>query len=478
MEVVGRKLTGSAVGIGLAVGLGAAMLPLRAHMSVATTGLVLVVPVVAGVVVGGYPAGLMSVAAGFLVYDLIFIPPYYTLSVGAAQNWVALAVYVVVMVLVARVVSHFEQVREEAQRRESETRRLFELSEMLVEDRSTDELLRAIVDAVHTVFSVAGVALLLPAGPQLEVAAAAGTPLSDQEKRRLARSTGMPVRMGTVPGPAGALGTVSLSVAGRPVGILAVRGLPHSASERELLRAFANHAAAAIERSQLREQALRTELLEEVDRLRRALLGAVSHDLRTPLATMKVASSTLLESGATLSEDDARELYSLLDMQTDRLSRLVTSLLDLTRYEAGVLEVRPEPWTVADLVEHTIDTVRFDQPIHVDVPDDLPKVQVDPTLIGQVLANLLDNAGRHAPIGTAITVAARLTDDRVVLSVDDEGPGVPPADREVIFEKFVGFDTGERAGLGLAIAKAFVEAHGERIWVEERARFCLTLPLT
>jgi two-component system sensor histidine kinase KdpD len=472
---MGRKVVGSAIGVALTLGLGAAMVPIRSHLSIATAGLVLVVPVVAGVVVGGYPAGLISVAAGFLVYDLIFIPPYYTLSVGAAQNWVALAVYVVVMVLVARVVSHFEQAKEAAQHRESETRRLFELSEMLVEDRSTDELLRAIVEAVQTVFSVGGVALLLPAGPQLEVAAAAGTPLSDSERRRLARASGTPVRMGTLPGQAGELGTVSLSVAGRPVGILAVRDMPAADSERELLRAFANHAAAAIERSRLREQALRTELLEEVDRLRRALLGAVSHDLRTPLATMKVASSTLLESGSNLSADDARELYTLLDMQTDRLSRLVTSLLDLTRYEAGVLEVRREPWTVTDLVLQTTDAVRFDKPIEVDVPDDLPKVSVDPTLIGQVLVNLLDNAERHAPPGTPITIAGRLMDGRVVLSVEDEGPGVSPADRQVIFEKFIGFDTGERAGLGLAIAKSFVEAHGERIWVEERARFCFTL---
>src|SRR3974390_3492313 len=148
------------------------MFAIRPHLSIATSGLVLVVPVVVGVGIGGYPAGLISVAAGFLIYDLIFIPPYYTLSVGAAQNWVALAVYVVVMILVARVVFHFEQVKEEAQRRETETRRLFELSEMLVEDRSTDELLRAIVEAVQTVFSVGGVALLVPEGPQLQVVAA------------------------------------------------------------------------------------------------------------------------------------------------------------------------------------------------------------------------------------------------------------------------------------------------------------------
>jgi two-component system sensor histidine kinase KdpD len=460
------------------------MVPLRPHLSIATAGLVLVLPVVVGVITGGYLGGLVSVAAGFLVYDYVFIRPYYTLTVGAAQNWAALGVYVAVMLLVAQVVGHLDTARAEAQRRATETQRLFELSQLLVEDRSVGELLQTIVKAVQTVFNVDGVALLLPADQRLVIVASAGNPVTPDELRQLGPESGVPVRVGVVPGAPGELRAVALSASGRPVGILALRGLPAAASDRESLGTFANQAALALERAQLRAQALRSELLEEVDRLRRALLGAVSHDLRTPLATMKVASSTLLDPNSALSAEDAKELYGLLDLQTDRLTRLVTSLLDMTRYQAGVLDVDRAPWPLDDLVADAVATLRpalGERLIEVRVPNSLPPAAVDRVLIGQVLANLLDNADRHAPLGTSITISGELRSDRLAVSVTDQGAGVPVNEREAVFESFVRYDTGGRSGLGLAIAKTFVEAHGECIWVEGGpaggASFVFTLPV-
>src|SRR5262249_17634770 len=158
-----------------------AMVPLRSHVSIATAGLVLVVPVVAGVITGGYVSGVVSVIAGFFVYDLLFIPPYSTLSVGEAQNWAALVAYVVVMLLVAKVVGHLNEAGSVAQRRAAESQRLFELSELLVEDRSVEQLLKSIVNTVQTVFDVEGVALLLPAEGRLAIAASAGTSLTPGE---------------------------------------------------------------------------------------------------------------------------------------------------------------------------------------------------------------------------------------------------------------------------------------------------------
>jgi two-component system sensor histidine kinase KdpD len=460
------------------------MIPLRSHLSIATAGLVLVLPVIAGVMTGGYVGGAVSVGAGFFVFDYVFIPPYYTLNVGAGENLAALGVYAVVMLLVAHVVDGLYRARSEAQTRASEAQRLFELSELLVENRSTEELLESIVMAVQAVFDVEGAAVLLPTDGHLAVAASVGTALSPQELRQVAAESGIPMRVGTVHGAPGELRAVALSASGRPVGILALRGLPASASDRDLLRTFANHAALALERTQLRARAMRSELLEEVDRLRRALLGAVSHDLRTPLATMKVASSTLLDPNSALSHEDAKELYGLLDIQTDRLTRLVTSLLDLTRYQAGVLEVDRRPWAVLDLVGDTVASLRptlGDCVVNVTLPESLPPVVVDHLLIGQVLANLLDNAVRHAPPQTAITVTGEMRGGRLALSVSDRGAGVPPSEREAVFESFVRYDTGGRSGLGLAIAKAFVEAHGERIWVEGEpgggAKFVFTMPV-
>ncbi len=276
---------------------------------------------------------------------------------------------------------------------------------------------------------------------------------------------------------------MALTASGRPVGMLAMRGRPASEADRALLRTFANHAALALERAQLQDQAVRSELLVEVDRLRHALVGAVSHDLRTPLATMKVASSTLLHPTYPLSDADAYELHGLIDVETDRLTRLVTSLLDMTRIDAGVLEVRRGPTSVLHLAHEAVAALRStlgDRPVVVAVPDDLPAVDIDHVLIAQVVANLLDNAHRYAPPESLITVAGEIRGDRIALSVTDSGPGVPPAERDSVFDTYVRFDTGGRAGLGLTIAKTFVEAHGEHIWVEDApdggARFVFTVP--
>ena len=248
-----QALVGSIVGVATTVGLGAAMLPLRSHLSVATTALVLVVPVAAGVIVGGLRAGVLSVVAGFLVYDFAFIPPYNTLSEGTAQNGVALGVYAAVTLLVAGVFAHLESARTEARSRAAETRRLYELSELLVKDRSLGDLLDTIVTAVQIVFDVPGVALLLPDEGRLAVVASAGQAISAEQLQPLDPETGIPVSVGTTAPIPDRLQTVALSASRRPVGVLAVRGLPASANDRARLLTFANHAALAVERAQLQE---------------------------------------------------------------------------------------------------------------------------------------------------------------------------------------------------------------------------------
>lgn len=478
-----RALLGSAVGIGLTLVLGAALVPLRSHTSVATIGLVLVVPVVAGVAVGGFTAGLICVLAGFLVYDLVFTPPYYTLTVNNSQNWAALAVYVVVMVLVARVVSSLEEARTLARSREANARGLFDLSELVLADKPVPLLAQTIVDGVRESFSLNGVALLLSADGQLQVAASSGEPIGETALARLRPESHLPVPLRRDPSGSG-IQTLALATSGRPVALLALDGTL-SPVVWELLPALANHFAIALERSQLHERVQHAELLEEIDRLRHALVGAVSHDLRTPLATIKVASSTLLEPTSKLSKSDISELHNLIDTQTDRLTRIVNDVLDMTRIKAGVLEPRYQDHHPLDLVSAAVSMLRTtlqDRNVEVMVPAWLPLVSVDNVLIEQVLSNLLDNADRHAPPGTHITVQADLQGpDRVEISVTDCGPGVPPPERQGVFDTFVRYDTGGRAGLGLAIAKAFVEAHGERIWVEDAptggARFAFTLPV-
>jgi two-component system sensor histidine kinase KdpD len=267
--------------------------------------------------------------------------------------------------------------------------------------------------------------------------------------------------------------------------LLALAGAPARPETREILPALANQLALALERAQLHERVRRAELLKEADRLRHALVGAVSHDLCTPLATIKVASSTLVNPTAVLSNADVAELHDLIDSQTDRLTRIVNSVLDMTRVQAGVLEPKYQAVSIVDFLNDSISTVLPSlegRLVELRVSPWLPSVNVDQQLIEQVLSNLLENADRHGPPGTVVTVEANLHHgDSVAVSVTDCGTGVKPTERQTIFDTFVRFDTGGRAGLGLAIAKAFVEAHGGRIWVEEApgrgARFVFTLPL-
>ena len=229
-------------------------------------------------------------------------------------------------------------------------------------------------------------------------------------------------------------------------------------------------------------------MLEEIDTLRRALVGAVSHDLRTPLATIKLSASALVDSGSSLSPDDIKELAELVDAQADRLDRLVSNLLDMTRIQSGALELRRQPAAVGDLVDEALAVLgRSDRSAQVfwTAPDDLPLVDVDHVLVRQVLANLLDNALRHSPPRSLVTVSAvPAGGGKVEVRVSDSGPGIPPEERDRIFQVFNRREAGGRGGLGLAIVQAFLEAHGERIWVEDAHRdhgakgasFVFTLP--
>jgi two-component system sensor histidine kinase KdpD len=480
-----RAVVGSVAALVVMAALAALMVPIRSHLSIATTALVLVIPVVTGVVVGGFPAGVFAVIAGFLVYDLLFIPPYYTLSVGRSQNWVALGVYVAVMLLVARVVARLETARAEAHQKERAIRRLFELTDLLIEDRPLPEILELIVSTVHEAFTLRTVALLLPVEGELDVVAFAGAPLSEDELRKVAPVPGMPASLGTSQAARRERSqTVALTATGRPIGLLHIWGADLSRHHQDLLHTFGNHMALALERAQLREQAMRAELLEEVDRLQRALVGAVSHDLRTPLATIKASASTLRSADADVTPHDSQELLELIDNQADRLDRLVTNLLDLSRVQAGALELRNEAIAVGDLVTDAmrgLGRALTAGGVVLAIGDDLPLVDVDHLLIGQVLANLLDNAARHAPPDTAITVSAIRRDDGLVeLAVADKGPGVPRGERSNVFRMFNRSGNSGGAGVGLSIAKAFVEAHGQEIWVEDApaggARFCFTMP--
>ena len=479
-----RTLAGTAAALGSMLVLTAALVPLRSSLTVATSALILIVPVVIGVVVGGFPAGVISVIAGFLFYDVFFIPPYLTWGVGAPENWAALGVYLVVMVPVAMVVAGMNSARAKERRLGTELRELFAVSGLLLEDKPVEELLPAIVTTLAEVFGAEQVALLLPRDGRLEVAAVAGEPLSAEQLRRIVPPPGPAESAGGPASQPGGLLLLALTAAGRPVGLLALSGPAVSRSEREPLLLFANQIALAVERAQLREQALATRLTQEMAQLAKTLVAAVAHDLRAPLASVKASSSTLADPGLDLTPEARQDLARLIDVQADRLADLVANLLDMSRIQAGVLEPRRSLTQVADLlasVSSDLGPALRGHPLEVRLADGLPPADVDIVLITRVLSNLVHNAVRHSPKDAPITVAARLAGpDTIEVSVTDHGPGVSPGQRDEIFTMFVRRDNDAGAGLGLTIARTFVEAHGQRIWVEDApgggARFCFTLP--
>jgi two-component system sensor histidine kinase KdpD len=474
------------------------MLALRSHLSIATVGLVLVVPVVVGVVIGGAVPGAVAIVAGVLVYDVLFIPPYGTLSIGRPEDWVALGVYAAVMGLVTRVTNDLWRAEEVARSRTDEADRLLVVSELLVSDRPVPELVELIVTSAAAQFGASSVVLLLPreSDGKLEAVATAGEPLTTDELARLIPEGGtvasFMIGEGRGQDPA-TTRTIPLVASGRPVGLLAMAGLREPLPSRELLATFANHVALAIERAQLRAENVRMSVLEEVDRLRRVLLGAVSHDLRTPLATIKASSSALLDPGVPLTEAEQRELLEAIEGQIDRLARLVSNLLDVSRIQSGALVPAITEVEVATLVDESLAILgpAASERVEVDLPADLPSVEVDQVLIEEAIVNLVENALRFAPGDSQVVIdATGLGRDAspsrlVTIRVSDAGPGVPAERREEIFDRPArtvaasGRATGG-TGLGLSIVKSFVELHSGRAYVEDApaggARFCIEIP--
>jgi two-component system sensor histidine kinase KdpD len=471
----------------------ALLLPFRAHLSVAIPALVFVLPAVVGVVIGGVLPGVVGALGGFLLYDAFFLPPYDALTVSAPQNWIALGVYVLVVLIVSQVVAKLRSAQEEAERRTEESTRMYELSQALIGDLTLSQLLTHMVATVQSVFAPCWTALVLPegdsgglgAGAALRVAASAGQPLTDTDVASVT-SGGQARSLGLLDDAGPRRVSVALVVSHRPVGMLVLQDVQLMERERSLLGTFANQAALAVDRAQLSEQALRARLLEEIDRWRRALMGAASHDLRTPLASIKTAVSNLRQVDARLSIEDRAELLELIELQSDRLARLVTNLLDMTRVEAGALELRPITIGFTDLVGEAVALLGGlvgPGRVAVDTSADLPPLHLDHVLMSQVLANVLENAERLSPRDSVIRVSARRAPGnaaRVEIAVTDDGPGIAPEDRERVFEMFSQNGGGGRAGLGLAISKAFVEAHGGLIWIDPDvdggARVVFTVP--
>ena len=413
--------------------------------------LAVVIAAWAGGIVGGVVAAVLSATA----LNFFFTPPLHTLRVEQPQDLVALIVFLMVALLVGSLVARALADRARATQRERETRLLNYFATKLLSGEAIQRVLDDFVFAMLDPFELARCTIRTEGADPL---------LADA------------VAVGVAPGAAGERIEVPLVAAGAPFGaLLAVRrpGEPSmSEVDLRLLEACARQAAVAIERARLSEEAEGSRLDAEANQLRAALFSSVSHDLRTPLSSIKASVTSLLDDDAAHDAAQRRELLQTVLEETDRLNRVVGNILDLAKARAGAMAPAKEPTSVDEIIESVVHrmTPRLGSVrIRTAVRDDLPEIWVDPVQLDQVLTNLLENAARFSPPGGEVLIAvAPWRGGGVQVRVADEGPGVPTEERERVFEPFYRRDDGGRAGsgLGLAIARAIVTAHGGRIWIE------------
>ncbi|GAC1647194.1 MAG: hypothetical protein NVS4B12_14780 [Ktedonobacteraceae bacterium] len=259
--------------------------------------------------------------------------------------------------------------------------------------------------------------------------------------------------------------------------------------QTSFFQSFLDQATAIIERARLRQESLQIEVLQRTDALRAALLSSVSHDLRTPLSSIKAAAYSLQEKDITWDDESRHSFAVTIEREADRLNRLVGNILDMSRIEGGALKAEKELYLLDELIYHVVNHMQFvlkDRDVRVWVPDTLPPVALDFLQIDQVLTNLIENAVRYTPAKSPIEISAVEQNDGICVSVADHGPGVPEESIERIFDKFYRVSGAKQrgtmgTGLGLAVCRGLIEAHGGRIWAENRegggAIFQFTLPL-
>jgi two-component system sensor histidine kinase KdpD len=404
--------------------------------------------VVAVALVGGLVPALVAAVASSLLLNFFFTPPIHRFTIADRENLLALVVFLAVGATVAVTVDLASRRTREAALARAEAETLSTLAGSVVRGSRP---LPALLDQLREAFGFSTVTLLerrpdVAAGPDLQ---------TDPNAWTIACAVGD--RPAATPSQGDAdipFDDVSLVLQGHPL----------AASDRRVVEAFAAQAAVALRQERLAQAAAAADTLEEVDQLRTALLSAVSHDLRTPLAAARAASDGLRSGEVVLSDQARTELLVTLDESLDRLTRLVENLLDMSRLQAGVLALTLAPMSMAETVSLALDDVGPEAAdVEVRTPEDIPEVLGDPALVERILVNLLSNAVRHSPAGRPSLVTVSEHAGQVETRVVDHGPGIPSADWEAVFQPFQRLgdrDNGSGVGLGLALARGLAEAMG------------------
>lgn len=443
--------------------------------------------------VGRWPS-LYAAALSAIAYDFFFAVPRFTFTLMGLKHLGTGAVMVAVGAIIGNMTERIRRQARLARIREQRTLALFRLTSELTRNADSASMVEAAVHNVETQFQCKAAIFLPDAQGRIKLKPGQipeGFTVEEVGVAQWCHDHQEPAGFGTDTLPGAKALYLPLRGTQDAIGVIGLRpdGAPHwtEPDQNHLLEAFANQAALALERVILAERSARVQLDVEREQLRNTLLAAVSHDLRTPLGAITGAATTLLGDQGRLTEAARTELLETIQEDASQLQRLVSNLLEVTRLESGVLEVRKDWVPVEELVGSALDRLRSllaDRAVKVELPSNLPLVPVDPVLLEQVLINVLENAVKYSPADKPIEIKGWATDKAVTLAVADSGPGIPEGEEERIFEKLVRLSNGKSrtgAGLGLAICKGILEAHGGWITVGNRpsggAQFLMGLPL-
>jgi two-component system sensor histidine kinase KdpD len=428
----------------------------------------------------GLRAGIIASVLGFLSFNFFFTEPRYTLAITDIQNVMTVVFFLIAAVIVsnlaARLRAQVQATRESARR----TTNLYDFGRKISAAATLDDVLWAVVHHVAT--TIHGKSLvLMPGESGLHIAA--GYPPEDQIDDKAAGAAdwawahGRPAGRGSATLPSAAWLFLPLKTGRGPVGVLGVQmnedaDMP-SPTQLRLLETLADQAAIAIERTTLVADIETARVATERERLRAALLSSLSHDLRTPLVSIMGAASTLIAYDEKLEADGRRELAQTVQDEAERLNRFVQNLLDMTKLGSGALKPRVDWVDLADVITAAVkrtERLARKHAVRVEIDAKMPLLCLDAVLMEQVFFNLLDNACKYAPPGTPIKVWALMTPKHIAIEVMDQGPGIPPEDREKVFDMFYRVNLADSqtagTGLGLAICRGIVEAHGGTIHAE------------
>lgn len=442
----------------------------------------LVAVMVTAIHCGRGPAILVSVLS-VLAFDFCFVPPRWTFDVAETHFIFTFAVMFLVALVISHLTSLIRRQAEVARLQERQTAAMHSFSRELAGTRGVAQIIKVAVKHISEIFACQAAALLPDATGQVRLAPEDAALIDKDILKELgiaqwAYENGQLTGRGTQNLPESQMLYVPLQAADAILGVLALKPrdpeseywlLPEQ-SCLHLLESLAKQVALALEVERLQKTALEAQVAAETERLRASLLGSVTHDFQTPLAAIMGSASSLLELKSKLDDELAQEMLTNIYEEADRLSRLVTNLLNIARLESGSLKLRKELQPLEEVVGAALNRLErklAGHPVTVSLPADLPMVPLDGALVENVFLNLLENSLKYTPPGSALSMKAVPKGDEIEIEMADNGPGFPPEDLERIFEMFYrGTEDSDRKGygLGLTICRAIVEAHGGRIW--------------